>query len=311
MRLVTIGGIAALASAVALAACSDQQGGSDVTGPLAKNALVEGARVRAQGSGSLSIMTARGMRTMQLSPWSANGAIRGGLGRDEGAASPLGVLAVTSGMRAGIGASGGFRRSDVTDSKGVQHTLLAFYGADGGPPRALQVYAGGKLVVASALEWAPVGRGWVLRSATHHVYRDGAVVAELKATTSAPPQVATRGFAPDALRSAAFGAIRLLAPQELAAQSFLGPCLKENLEVIALTATLAGLIASAEAMPALTPVIQSAIIATAAKLIQAELMFWLCMQNHGGSISGGKPTLPPPNCLLGGDPFACEPPVIY
>jgi hypothetical protein len=306
MRLVTIGGIAALASAVALAACSDQPSGSDLTGPLAKNALVEGARLRAQGSGSLSVMTARGMRTQGIEPWSASGSIRGGLGRDEGTSSPLGVLAVSSAMRAGIGETGGFRRSDVTDAKGVRHTLVAFYGADGGPPRALQVYAAGKLIVASAMEWAPRGRGWVLRSATHHVYRDGAVVAELKATIVAPLQVATRGLAPDALRLAASGAIRLLAPRELAAQSFLSRCWKENLEVIALTATLAGLIASAEALPVLTPAIQAAIIATAAKLIQAEMAFWLCMQNSGGPIiPGGKPLLPPLDCPHGGDPLIC------
>ena len=84
MRLVTIGGIAALASAAALAACSDQPNGGDPTGPLARNGLVEGARVRAQGTGTLSLMTARGMRSLAAKPWSSEGSVRGGIARAEG-----------------------------------------------------------------------------------------------------------------------------------------------------------------------------------------------------------------------------------
>jgi hypothetical protein len=302
MRLVTIGGIAALAAA--LAACSDQPNAGDPTGPLAKVSLREGARVRAQGSGSLSWMTARGLRSQPLQPWSATGSIRGGLGRDEGAGSPLGVLAVTNQLRAGVAAAGGITRSDFTDARGVVHTVMALYGPDGGPPRALHVYDAGKLVVASSLEWTPAPGGWVLRSATHRVYRGAAEVAELNASASVPPQVASRGLAPDALRWVASGAVRVLGPRELAAQG-ISTCFKENLEVIALTATLAGLIATAEALPVLTPVIEAAIVATAAKLIQAEMAFWLCMQNHQGPIPG-IPILPPLGCPQGSSDPICQ-----
>ena len=99
----------------------------------------------------------------------------------------------------------------------------------------------------------------------------------------------------------------MLGPRELAAQG-ITTCLRENLEVIATAAVLAGLIASAELMPEMTPVIWAAIITASAKAIQAEMAFYLCMENHQAPIlpGSGPPILPPLDCPNGSDDPSCD-----
>ena len=304
MRLLTSGGLAALACAAAIAACSDQPDGSRAvpTEPTAGSRikLADGARLRVRGAGSISVRGAGGLVTHPIADWTAAGTVRGGIARDEAAASPLGLVAVTRAMRGTVPASGGARFSEWTDDDGNRIVVAFLFASDGGPLRSTRYFVNGELRMVSDLRWTAAQGGWILQASKRRVFRDGRPAGEVTGVASQATVVASRAPGADLLAHLALGAARALAPQDARAQILSGACRKEELDYIAAQAALSAAIIAFEEAP--SPVTAALVLAAAAHATNAEMALWMCEENDrehhhppgsGGSGAGGShPCLP-------------------
>ena len=292
MRLVTLGGIGALACAAVALACTDQPSAPSMT-----TAFGEGSTVRIHGAGTFTVHGANGPEVHALPAWSASGGVKNGVAREDGAASAFGVLGITNGAFAPAAKDGRSRTAAFLDAAGHQHAVVWINSPDGSPPRKVGHFIDGKLVMLTSYEWRAVNGGWTVASLAHATYQEGKAALELR--TAAAAEAASREAHPT-LRDLALLALRMAAPADANAQVLSGPCKIEWLQYIAAEAALsAALVAFYKAQNAAT---LAAVVATAALATIAEMNLWLCLQNADSKqnpIPGGGP---PPNTT----PLSCQ-----
>lgn len=296
MRLVSLGGMAAIACAAILAACSDQQ-----PAPTAseRTALADGTHLRIQGSASVTVHGKQGTIVYELPSWTASGTMRDGIARDETATSPLGVLGLARPMRGGVDASGGYRTSTFVDDAGKHHTLVWVFAADGGPVRSVRYYVEGTLQHATEYGWSRAGNGFTLVSANRRFYRSGKLTSEFIGTAAGPADVASRGVTSNALAATARSLVRAFGPNEAHAQILSGKCRMEWLAYIASQAAMSAATIALELSPG-NPALYFAWLAATAAATIAEMKLYICEQNQDGPI--GRPGTMPPII----DPITCK-----
>jgi len=304
MRLLHTGGAAAILCAAVLAACSDQP-----SAPGGAPSLAEGARLRLHGSASLAIHTPRGIETRALPPWTASGAVLGGVARDESAASPLGVLGVASAMRGELGPRGGSRAATFSDDAGKRHVVVWVFAADGGPVRAVGHFIDGMIADAREYEWRHAGNGFTLAASRHSTFRDGRILMQVDGAAAGAPEIAARGISREAFDALARAAVRTLAPREAHAQILSGKCRREWLEYVAATAALAAADIALVTNPE-NPALYFLWLAAATKATNAEMALYTCQLRNGllidppitqggfGGSSGGGTGIDPVVCQL-------------
>ena len=297
MRLLTAGGLAALACAAAIAACSDQPDGNRAvpTEPIASSRikLADGALLRVHGAGSISVRGPNGLVAHPIPDWSTVGTMRGGVARDEAAASPLGIVAVAAATRGTIPAAGGARFSEFTDDQGNRIVVAFLFAPDGGPLRSTRYFVNGELRMVSDLRWTAVRGGWMLQASKRRVFRGGQPVGEVRGVASPAGVVASRAPGADLLTHLALAAARALAPQDANAQLLSGPCRKEWLDYVAAQAALSAAIIAFETNP--NAVTAALVIAASAHATAVEMELWICEENDaarhqpngGGRGAGG------------------------
>jgi len=302
MRLVTLGGIAALASVAVALACSDQPSAPRSAG------LAEGAMVRIHGAGTFTVHTANGSQVRSLPAWSASGTVKNGIAHEDGAARALGVLGISNGSFASAATDGKHRTATFTDPSGARHDVVWINSPDGSPPRKVAHFVDGKLVMVTDYTWSATARGWTIASIGHTTYVDGKPAAELRENSSGATEVAARAAAP-VLRRLALLAMSATAPADANAQILGGQCRAEWLAYVAATAALSAALQALTANP-LNPILIAAAIAAAANASLAEFRLWLCQQNHensgGSGGGGGKTDTTPLACQIDPQSAGCD-----
>lgn len=273
MRLVTLGGLAAIACGAVVVACSDRS-----SAPTASN-FADGARLRIHGSSTLSIHTDAGVAVHALPAWSASGTMQAGIARDETATSPLGVLALSNSMRGEVDANGGNHVADFTDDAGDRHMIIWNFEPGGGPVRQVGYFVNGKLQNLTAYDWTRADAGWSLTSVTRRSFRNGKLASELTGSASGPADVVSRRATVNALALVARAAVRTFGPNEAHAQILSGKCRREWLEYLSAASALAAATIAIELAPGNT-VLYFLWLAAAAKATQAEFQLFLCQENH-------------------------------
>jgi len=299
MRLVTLGGIGALACAAIAIACTDQP-----SAPSMATAFGEGSMVRIHGAGTFTVHGANGPEVHALPSWRASGGVKNGVAREDGAASAFGVLGITNGAFAPAAKDGRSRTAAFLDAAGHQHAVVWINSPDGSPPARVGHFIDGKLVMLTAYEWRAVNGGWTVASVSHAAYRDGKAVAEGRLTADGVPDVASRAASGSAARLVSL-AISWMAPADANAQILSGPCRMEWLRYIAAQAALSAATIALELNRA-NPALYATWVAAAAAATIAEMQLYICQQNQdnkqnplpGAGGSGG----PLPSPL----PFVCQ-----
>jgi hypothetical protein len=295
MRLVTLGGIGALACAAVAIACTDQPSAPSMTA-----AFGEGSMVRIHGAGTFTVHGANGPEVHALPAWSATGGVKSGVAREEGAAPALGVLGITNGAFSPAAKEGRERTATFTDAAGHQHAVVWINSADGSPPRKVGHFIDGKLVMLTSYEWRAANGGWTVASVSHAAYRNGKPVAEGRVSASGAPDLGVRAGSTSASRLALL-AISWFAPADANAQVLSGLCRWEWLEYIAAQAALSAATIALETNPEI-PALYAAWVAAAAAATLAEMKLWMCQQNQDSKknpIPGGGP---PPHTT----PLSCQ-----
>ena len=294
MRLVSPGGAAALLCMAVLAACSDQP-----SAPGGSATLAEGMRMRIHGSATITTFDAHGARSLALPAWSASGTVKGGIAADETATSPLGVLGLSSAMRALAPSRGGAHSASFVDDAGKRHTVLWIFTPDGGPVRTVGHYIDGKLESATEYEWKHTNGGFTLASARRSAFRDGKILSQVTGSAEGAPDMASRRMPSLLLAMMTRATVGALGPTEAHAQEILsGKCRKEWLEYIAATAALALADMNLASKP-LDPVAWFLWLAAAAKATNAEMALYRCqLQYEPSGVAGGAESLT--------DPYVCQ-----
>jgi len=276
MKLITIGGLSLLASTAIVVACSDQP--SAPSADAGALTLQEGARLRIHGTATAVTHTPAGTATHQLPGWSAAGAIRDGLARDDGGAG-LGVLALTRVPARPEVTTPFATRTGFIDSTGHQHWVVWVYVPDVKPVKSIAHYVDGKLVSVTGFGWTAARGGWTLGSIKRRFYRDGALTTEVMLDASSPATMVFRGPGQDAWRRFAFAAVDVLRPPAAQAQAYWGKCRTEWLQYIAAQAALSAATIALEANPA-NAALYAAWLAAAAAATIAEMKLWICQDNQ-------------------------------
>ena len=305
MRLVTLGGIGALACVAVALACTDQP-----SAPQARTGLGEGSMVRIHGTGTFTVHRASGPDVHVLAGWSAAGGIKNGLAREEGSALSLGVLGITNVAFLPAAVDGKHRTATFTDPAGARHDVVWINSPDGSPPRKVAHFIDGKLMMVTTYGWRAVSGGWTVASVSHAAYRDGKPTSEGTLVAEGAAGLASRAGT-SIVSLLASRVLPFVAPADANAQILAGKCRTQWLQYIAAQAALSAATIALELAPK-NPALYAAWLAAAAAATLAEMNLWLCQENLNGPIGkphGGDPNGPPVvDCTTNPDPIICVPP---
>lgn len=247
----------------------------------------------------------------------------------------LPVVIIEDGLP-GLAPRGGRVTNSFVDASLHHHTLSVLYGANGGPPAAIQHYVDGALVSTNAFTWQHTTRGWVRTRSYLQTVRHGTLAGSYISTTTitggsggggATMARADRITPPGALRRlVGYAAYRLafaFAPQDASAQNLaLTACRQQWLKYAAAAAVVAGLTAVIVDMPVITPLVITQFGGALALLAAAEdallecvlanqptplMNNWGTTGGSGGGGAGGGGT-PPADCLAGSYAAHCTTP---
>jgi hypothetical protein len=172
---------------------------------------------------------------------------------------------------------GGTRTNSFVDDDGNRVEVAWVFASDAGPLRAVRYSVNGELRMVTDFRWASSGGGWVLRSSTRQLYRDGVPAIAINGAVTEADMARGGGMTEELALAVLLGGARLLAPQDAAAQILSGPCRQEWLTYIAAEAALSAALVAFDKLP--SPITAAAVIAAAAKATQAEMALWLCEEN--------------------------------
>lgn len=313
-RLLVIGGACA-----ALAACGT--GRDTPTRPAARAA-------RLGASGFLTVTTHG--RSATFPAVTAHGGAPGvALDRTDGSGSSatLPLAFVPNGASQLLARDGRYRHVvRFRDAGGARHALVALYGRQGEPPRAIQHYVDGRLTRVTAMRWRHTATGWAQERLVSREIRGDTLAFEAVATaTTMDLSAGTRRVGSRLLAAIGAGLAHVVVPRDAVAQLYLSECADQYKKYALATAALTSAILAIEVgidsgvgAAAMNALYFSYSVALAAA-VTAEMDLYICLENAreldgGGSSTGGTSggsgdqNVPGEDCLDGSYAAHCQPP---
>jgi uncharacterized membrane protein YgcG len=286
--------IALAATALIVAACADQEGGSRLsTEPRDATPTLNYVT-----TSSAAIVNPRTHRLEAVSPASLPNGV---------SASIVGTAVTSSAMQVGsyepgVASTAGAGSWTFTDSLKHVHKIVLLYRTGGGPPAAMQHYTDGALVSTSAYSWLKTSTGYLRTRSFVQSLRNGNLVGTYTTLTNLPKtplnpgpvqpvrfdHPPTVGPAQRTLGTVAYALAFAFAPQDATAQGFyFYACRQQWLHYAVAAALLSGSAAAIVAAPELTPALVTVFIGALGTAAAMEDLLIDCMIANDSVASGG------------------------